>query len=158
MQIFTKKPKRYSGMSIYTSDNALHVEVGPNDAGDMFTLIREYDGEIQFEKLTHYSGVAFSNYASDNGMCRLAVTHPDYIPYLAYYGNTVYLQNETLEGDNHIWAVDKTIIGSQQAPFGETGPVVVKNGSTIVNLANGVTINDSFSVELGATFEIKANN
>ena len=32
------------------------------------------------------------------------------------------------------------------------------NGCTTVNLSNGVTINDSFEVELGAEFEITANN
>lgn len=164
MQIFSKKPKRYSTINVYsainvnTNNDELHVEVGPNDVGDAFTMIREFDNDIMFEKKYYYSGVVFPDYTSDNGMCRIVVTHPDYIPYLAYYGNTVYLQNEVLEGDNHILAIDKTVIGSQQNPSATVGPVVVRNGSTTVNLSSGVTINDSFEVELGAVFEIKANN
>ena len=50
------------------------------------------------------------------------------------------------------------MVGSNVTTEKEEGPVVIENGSTILESANGVTITRDFEVREGAEFEIKISN
>lgn len=50
------------------------------------------------------------------------------------------------------------MVGSNVTTEKEEGPVVIENGATILESANGVTITRDFEVREGAEFEIKISN
>lgn len=72
------------------------------------------------------------------------------------WGNTVYLQNESVNTDYEVFS-NQTFAGSNVTTDKPNGPVEVNKGNTIINGTNGVTINDSFEVKNGASFEIRTN-
>lgn len=152
MPVFIKKPKVFQNVILYNDNNneRLYIESGLD--GSRYCMMKDDETEPYYETQSYYSGVYFPY---RNGMCHLSITHSGYIPYLIHYGDIVYLQNEVLEGSNHIIATDRTIISSNACSNNNIGPIRVKNGKTTINSTNGVTINDSFSVDLGAEFDIR---
>ncbi len=92
-----------------------------------------------------------------NGEYTYCLTKKGYLPTLAYIGNTVHLQNETLLGKNNVISYH-TLIGSDVTNQTSEGTVTIENGSTVITSHNDVTITKDFEVKLGAEFEINISN
>lgn len=112
-----------------------------NDMGDSYYDIR------------NGTSASFSNLTDEYSIC---VTKKGYIPYIAKCGNTVYMQNESINRDYEVFS-NQTIAGSNVTTNVSSGPVTINKGKTTIKGINGVTINDSFEVKNGASIEIRAN-
>ena len=86
----------------------------------------------------------------------ICITKDNYIPVVYKYvkGGNLYIQNETMQGNKYVRG-DYIMVGSNVTTEKEEGPVVIENGATILESANGVTITRDFEVREGAEFEIK---
>ena len=85
---------------------------------------------------------------------RVCITKPNYIPYIAEVYQTLYIQNKQFENDTSIVAND-VIIGSDVTDATDYGPVSVESGKTTINKGNKVIIKNNFTVNKGASLEIK---
>ena len=84
--------------------------------------------------------------------CSICITKTGYVPYMSTYHDTVYVQNETLSGTNHIVARNIRI-GRDVDMSKPQGPVKIASGNTSVSGSNTL-IKNNFEVESGATFSI----
>lgn len=96
---------------------------------------------------------SFPNLTDEYTIC---VTKPGYVPYIAKCGNTVYMQNESVNRDYEVFS-NQTIAGSNVTTSKPNGPVEINKGNTIIKGSNGVTINNSFEVKNGTSLEIRTN-
>ena len=80
-----------------------------------------------------------------------------YLPYMGVFAPTVHLQNENIKWNYHVFG-NTTLIGHNVTNNREEGAFVIEKGKTTINSPQGVTINDSFEVKLGAELEININN
>lgn len=94
---------------------------------------------------------SFSNLTDEYSIC---ITKPGYVPYLAICGNTVYMQDESINTDYQVFS-NQTIAGSDVTTNKPNGPVKINKGNTIIKSTNGVTIYNSFEVKEGASLEIR---
>lgn len=95
----------------------------------------------------------FTNLTDEYSIC---ITKTGYVPYVAKCGNTVYMQNESINGNYEVFS-NQTIAGSNVTTNKPNGPVEINKGNTRIKGTNGVTINDSFEVKNGASIEIRTN-
>lgn len=148
MPIYMVTPQKFTKVSISFSNGALSINTGEsdcticvssaNDIGDSYYEVREG---------TNFS---FSNLTDDYNIC---ITKPGYIPYIARCGNTIYMQDELINTDLEVIS-NQMIIGSNITTAKPNGLVEINKGNTIIKSTNGVTINDSFEVNKGASLEI----
>ena len=90
-----------------------------------------------------------------DGVYQICITKPGYIPYIAIVGYDIALQNESVDYPIHVFANNKSFMGSNVNSDVCPGPVVVNNrGSLTVRSKKGTTLDKGFSVELGGTLDI----
>ncbi|MBQ6063611.1 MAG: hypothetical protein IJK87_08275 [Prevotella sp.] len=89
----------------------------------------------------------------------ICITKDNYIPVVYKYvkGGNLYIQNETMHGNNHIHG-GYIMVGSNVTIEKEEGPVIIEDGATTIECTNGVTITRDFEVKEDAEFEIKISN
>ena len=153
MPVYTTMPNHFfsNNVQIYVSGNQVSIFSGLSDCTYCKT-VNTIDYSDFYTK-EYYGGVTFPNRPGDQ--FNICITKPNYIPYQAICNNNVYLQSMTFYGDCHVMATNETSIGSNVTNIFPIGEVVVENGSTHINLANGVTIVCDFEVKQGAELIIE---
>lgn len=149
MPIYTKKPKRFTNVSVSFSNGSLAVNTGVSDCKICVASANDM-GDSYYDVRTGMSA-SYSNLTDEHTIC---VTKPGYVPYKAKCGNTVYIQDEVVNSDYEVFS-NQTFAGSNVTTNKPNGPVEINKGSTIINGSTGVTINDSFEVKKGASLEIR---
>lgn len=126
----------------------------------MLCLMSRYDdGNIfYYHNYAHGSPYVYDNtFHAMFGEYSFCLTKKGYLPTLAYIGNTVHLQNETLLGKNNVVSF-QTLIGSNVTNQISDGAVTIESGSTVITSHNNVIITGDFEVKPGAEFEIRISN
>lgn len=151
MPIFTSVPQAFTNVAISFTNGTLNVNTGvsnckicvssANDMGDSYYDVR------------NGTSASFSNLTDEYYIC---ITKKGYVPYLAKCGNTVYMQDESINRDYDVFSY-QTFAGSNVTTVKPNGPVEINKGKTIIRGTNGVTISNSFKVKGGASLEIKTN-
>ena len=88
-----------------------------------------------------------------NNNCDIAIIKHNYVPYVARVGTTVYLQNETILKDLHIFSTN-TYIGSDVTSTKDQGSVSIEKGKVTNKSQGAVTIKNNFEIKKGAELEI----
>ena len=109
------------------------------------------DGGVSLYQVYHdvYS-ISFSDISEP---CDICITKPGYVPYVATYQDTMYIQNETID-DNRIFIARQIIGGDSVTTSIPYGPVIIENGKVKIFGTDGVEIFNSFEVQTGAELEI----
>jgi len=151
MPIFTNVPQKFTNVSISYTNGTLTVNTGVSDC--KICVASTNDMGDSYYDIRNGTSASFSNLTDEYSIC---VTKKGYIPYIAKCGNTVYMQNESINRDYELYS-NQTIAGSNVTTNVSSGPVKINKGKTTIKGTNGVTINDSFEVKNGASIEIRAN-
>lgn len=153
MPLYTEFPNRFSSNNIQINISGNEVNVFSGVYGSTYCKTVNTIDYNDFCVTENFASAFFLNRPGDQ--FNLCITKPNYIPYQAICNNNVYLQNMTFYGDCHVMATNETSIGSNVTNIFPTGGVVVENGYTHINLANGVTIVGDFEVKQGAELIIE---
>lgn len=156
MHLYRAKPRNVDCVTkeLYHGDVIFHG----SDIYDVCVMSRHDNGASAYvilDENTHSSDRTFP--AEPNKEYLLTVTSPDCIPDRTIFGDEVKLQNESLSKGMNVLSYT-TEIGSNVALNRDAGPVVVEDGSSVINSLNGVTIYNDFEVRPGASLEIITNN
>lgn len=151
MPIYTRRPKKFTNVSISFSNGSLSINTGVDDC--KICVASANDIGASYYDVRTGNSASYSNLTDEYSIC---ITKQGYVPYIARCGNTVYLQNESVNTDYEVFS-SQTFAGSNVTIYKPNGPVEVNKGNTIINGTNGVTINDSFEVKNGASLEIRTN-
>ena len=151
MPIYTRRPKKFTNVSISFSNGSLSINTGVDDC--KICVASANDIGASYYDVRTGNSASYSNLTDEYSIC---ITKQGYVPYIARCGNTVYLQNESVNTDYEVFSC-QTFAGSNVTIYKPNGPVEVNKGNTIINGTNGVTINDSFEVKYGASLEIRTN-
>ena len=149
MPIFTNTPQKFTNVTVSYTNGTLTVNSGVDDC--KICVASAYDmGDSYYDIRTGMSA-SFSNLTNEYSIC---ITKTGYVPYLAKCGNTVYMQNESINTDYKVFS-NQTVAGSNVTASKPNGPVEINKGNTIIKSTNGVTINNNFEIKNGATLEIQ---
>lgn len=155
MPIRTSTPKTFNSVNI-TSLGEDSINVNANIDSCIICVMSANDNGLTFYDADTLKHKSYPFAADTMSIC---ITKDNYIPAIYKYvkGDNLYIQNETMQGNNHVRG-DYIMVGSNVTTEKEEGPVSIENGSTILESANGVTITRDFEVREGAEFEIKISN
>lgn len=153
MPVFLEKPQCFNNVQIYHSGDSFVVNTGGIPDCRICVMSRDDNGHSYYEV---EDSVCTKTFNINNNTYNVCITKTGYIPYIAVVGTNVYLQNEDIEYDLHVFA-DKTFIGDNVIPNSPTGNVTVSTGKTIINSDGKTSIPRGFKVEKGASFVITAH-
>ncbi len=153
MPVYTAVPqKEFENLEIYYSyEDELSINAN-NDTCNICLMSRDDMGESYY-----LYGNGEKTLADIENEISFCITAPNHIPYLGVYAPIVHLQNDSIDHDYHVIA-RKTFIGSSVTDNRDDGSFIISNGRCTINSPQGVKINDSFEVKLGAEFEIVPEN
>lgn len=151
MPIFTDTPQKFTNVTMSFANGTLTVNSGVNNCKICVASANDM-GDSYYDVRTGMSAT-FTNLTDEYSIC---ITKTGYVPYVAKCGNTVYMQNESINGNYEVFS-NQTIAGSNVTTNKPNGPVEINKGNTRIKGTNGVTINDSFEVKNGASIEIRTN-
>lgn len=151
MPIFTSVPQTFTNVTISFTNGTLNVNSGVSDCKICVSSANDM-GDSYFD-VRNGTSASYSNLTDENYIC---ITKKGYIPYFAKCGNTVYMQDESINRDYAVFS-NQIIAGSNVTTTKPNGPVEINKGKTTIKGTNGVTINNSFEVKAGASLEIKTN-
>ncbi len=142
LEIWTGQPQVFNNLTFTpTSDGQLMLNT--NMTEDVLVHVVSEYGEKFWTVPISSSGIL----PSYGNVCYYAINRHNYIPYILrvdFTSNTI--QNMTFTDNNLYMAT----------PISICSPTIVKEGSSLqLNMNNGVTINDGFSVEKGGQLLIK---
>ena len=142
LEIWTGQPQVFNNLTFTpTSDGQLMLNT--NMTEDVLVHVVSEYGEKFWTVPISSSGIL----PSYGNVCYYAINRHNYIPYILrvdFTSNTI--QNMTFTDNNLYMAT----------PISICSPTIVKEGSSLqLNVNNGVTINDGFSVEKGGQLLIK---
>lgn len=149
MPLFYSEPIKFENVAISIQNDTLLVNTGVNDC-KICVKGNEEDHNYYYDVEENINSFSFSGIGERGTVC---ITKPGYIPYIASYGQTVYIQNETESHDIHIIA-NEVNIGRDVTNTKTHGPVVIESGKTNIK-SNQVIIKNNFEVKKGASFEIQ---
>ena len=151
MPIFIDTPQKFTNVTVSFANGTLTVISGVSDC--KICVASADDMGDSYYAVRNGMSATFTNLTDEYSIC---ITKTGYVPYVAKCGNTVYMQNESINGDYEVFS-NQTIAGSNVTTNKPSGPVEINKGNTIIKSTNGVTINDSFEVKNGASIEIRTN-
>lgn len=151
MPIFISAPQTFNSVNISFANGTLNVNTGVSNCKICVSSTNDM-GNNYFD-VRNGTSASFSNLTDEYYIC---ITKKGYVPYLAKCGNTVYMQNESVNRDFDIYS-NQTIAGSNVTTINPIGPVIINKGKTIIKGSNGITINNDFEVKGGASLEIITN-
>lgn len=151
MPIFTRTPQKFANVSISFSNGFLTIDTGVSDCKICVASSNDL-GDSYYDVRTGMNA-SYTNLTNEYSIC---ITKPGFVPYIAKCGNTVYMQNESVNRDYEVFS-NQTIAGSNVTISIPNGPVEINKGNTIIKGTNGVTVNDSFEVKKGASLEMRTN-
>ena len=147
MKIITETPTTFSNVSIIREPDYISVQTGEGPARITFYDLRN-DSVVSFVG----SSAGFQGISDAVSVC---VSAHNKIPFIDER-SLIYLQNETLAGNNEIEA-DVVIAGEHVTDKKDYGIVHVVSGKTTIQ-AETVELHGGTSVDLGAEIEIETNN
>ena len=151
--IYTENPSSFNNMLLSLDGNRLTITPGVERFNTC--IMSRFDGGESYY-LSQMGYPSSISYHYPQTECTVCISHSNYIPFRTIFGQTVFLQNESLE--NNMNVVSKyTVIGRNVDAARDEGPVKVENGKTVILSKNGVTIENCFEVLPGASFEIRTN-
>lgn len=150
MPIYLECPQTFDNVLVTMKDDTLHINTGITGCN---ICVSSADGSQNTFILKE--NVQTTDITNISEECNLCISKIGYIPYIVKVGDTVYIQNEKLSGNN-TYHTNKVYIGSDVTNTKEKGNVVIDNGKTIVQSENGVTITKNFTIKEDAIFEIKS--
>lgn len=153
LNIYTEKPQTINNFQIAHSYNILSLLFGYNNT--KVAVMSRFDKGNTFYDV--WDSYGLKNYLLDTNEYMVTITRANCIPYRTIFGNTVYLQNESLANDLNVEA-EQAIIGSNVVSDRSQGPVVVENGSSTIATRSGTKIYNDFEVKQGASLIICTNN
>lgn len=149
MPIYTSAPQHFDNVEIEIANG--EVRATSNIPGCRFCFTDRNDNS--FYIVCDSSSTA--SIQNMDGVYQICITKPGYIPYIAIVGYDIALQNESVDYPIHVFANNKSFMGSNVNSDVCPGPVVVNNrGSLTVRSKKGTTLDKGFSVELGGTLDI----
>lgn len=152
MPIFMSRPQHFDNAVIEFINNDIDMEVYAHEPGAKVCIMSKDDmGEGFYSCEEDYNGIDGLDYE-----CTVCITKPNFIPYIASFGDNTYMQNETIKFDQDVFS-NKTFIGHDVTSTKPQGPVTLERGKLTIN-STQVTIKNSFEVKKGAEFEINVNN
>lgn len=151
MPIFTSVPQTFTNVTISFTNGTLNVNSGVSDCKICVSSANDM-GDSYFD-VRNGTSASYSNLTDEYYIC---ITKKGYIPYFAKCGNTVYMQDESINRDYAVFS-NQTIAGSNVTTTKPNGPVEINKGKTTIKGTNGVIISNSFEVKAGASLEIKTN-
>jgi hypothetical protein len=152
MPVYDTIPQRFNYLSMSHFNNHFSFSFGYNSY-QVCAMSRHDNGSSYYETRSGYGVMTFSPSTDESLVC---LTSQNHIPYRTIFGSSVKLQNETLSDCLNVTA-ETTIIGSNVDSNREQGPVIVKNGDSVISSRYGTTVYNDFEVKLGASLEINTN-
>lgn len=152
MPVFIDSPKRFENLNISLSNGSLIVNTGEQNCTICVSDTSNF--ETGYYEVRNGTTATFSNI--ENGYC-ICITKAGYIPFVAFFRNTEYLQNETITGDFNIVA-GNVYAGSDVTTTKPQGPILIQSGNVEIHGTNGVTIKNDFEVMEGTTLKIATGN
>ena len=149
MPVFVSRPQRFSCVSYTLQNDSLVVSTGTDSC--RVCVMSTSDGGASYYQVQNL--VSTAQFEQPTMDCSICVTRPGYVPYIMEYKDTIYIQNESLNGNN-IFSARNVVIGRDVTTTNPQGPVEIESGSTIIKAKN-VTIKNSFEVTLGAELKIE---
>ena len=149
MPVYISPPLFLENVNISYNHGDLSMSTNVNDCKICITSLYDY-GENYFFVVDSVN--TYSDQLSA-GAYRICVTKAGYIPYIAYVGDNLYIQNENFIMDTSIQG-DNVYAGSNVTALKENGSVIVSSGRTIIKGTNKTTIKGVFKVDRGASFEV----
>lgn len=151
MPIYTETPQLFTNVNITFSNETVNVTTGVSDCRICVSSASDY-GNSYYELSDSTNSATFSGVNDD---CFVCITKTGYIPYLARVGTSVFLQNETIKSDLHVFSTT-TDAGRNVTSLKPQGPVSIEKGKLSVRSQGNVTLKNDFEVKLGAELEIFA--
>ena len=156
LELWTDVPQKFSGVTFdFSSSGYVHINVGNNIGPEGYRACAvSNNGDLLYVGDGLYDEEIDIPFTGDR--CYFVISQHNYIPYVFYYDSSSnYVQNRTFDYDAHFFGSPLSI-GYDVTESSSYGSVSVKNGANVVvERGNGVAIKNYFSVEKGATFEIK---
>jgi hypothetical protein len=149
MPLFFSEPKKFNNVILSMQNDSLFVNTGVDGCRICIKGNEEAHNDY-YEIVKDVHQYSFSGIGESGTLC---ITKPDYIPYIALYGQTVYIQNETENHDIHVIS-NEVNIGSDVTNTKPHGPVIVEEGKTKIT-SNQIFIKNNFEVKKGASLEIQ---
>lgn len=150
MPAYHESPHVFSNISLRFINDSLYI-MGDSLASTCLSSKYDYGNSYYYYDDGHNPLRYFSNLTNEYHLC---FTRAGYIPSYAMIGNTVHVQNESIEGDFHVVA-NKVEMGRDVNESQEYGDVVICNGITKINSNSSILIKNGFEVRKGATLELK---
>ena len=149
MPIYTCTPQKFTNVGVVFTNGSLTVTTGVSDCNICVSSVAD-NGISYYERSGSTNSAYFSGITDD---CYLCITKTGYVPYIARVGSSVYLQNETIANDLHIFSTT-TYAGHDVTISKPQGPVVIETGKVSIKSQGTVTLKNSFEVKTGAELEI----
>ena len=151
LELWTNTPQKIQGVELH-EDNTIRIQI-PNLSNYTVSVVTESNELIDIR-------------STSNGICTLpsiptnvyyVINCHNYIPYIIKYDVTTNnIQNETLEYDAYYYRGTPLAIGYDVDPSQTYGNVNVKGKCHLnLNLGQGVTIKNGFSMEKGSVLSIE---
>jgi hypothetical protein len=148
MPVFVSRPQRFSGVSYTLQNDSLVISTGTDSC--RICVMSTSDGGASYYQVHNLVSTAWFEQPTMD--CSICVTKPGYVPYIMEYKDTIYIQNESLNGNN-TFSARNVFIGRDVTTTKPQGPVEIESGNTIIKAKN-VTIKNNFEVTLGAELNI----
>jgi len=150
MSVFISQPLKFWNVNITYNHGNVYIGTGINDCKICITSLYDY-GTSLFQTVEGVNGCTFNLPA---GVYRICITKSGYIPYIAYVGDNIYIQNENFTKNTQIHG-ENIYIGSHVTTIKEQGPVLVLDGETDIKCSNKTTIKNYFKVKKGASLKVQ---
>ncbi len=156
MPVYLSRPLNFNNLYIKYDDTGLLIFNTGVDSCDICIMSLDDFGESYYKLYQNRRSLTLTGIPNN---CSLCITKPGYVPYVInlvdnlLVTNPLYIQNETLQGENS-YITGSAFIGRNVINSRPEGAVVIPNGKTTITATDGVVIKNDFKVERGAEFKI----
>lgn len=146
MPLYTAMPQKFRNVDINIIGSSVNVNTGVDGCNICFASI---DGTY-YKRFNDVNQISVSDITSP---CHLCITKSGYKPFLAIIGDTINIQNRTINQDE-LFISNKTFIGNDVTTDIPIGPVVIDGGNVGITGNKEVFIKNGTEVKIGSTLEI----
>ncbi len=148
MPIYTSAPRHFDNVTLSFRNDSLIVNTGIDTC--RVCMMSLFDNGATYYDVQDVVSQAHFSPPADS--CSICITKTGYVPYIRTYYDTIYVQNETFDGENKVFAKN-IIIGKDVTSTKPEGPVVVSSGTTSFT-GNNIVIRNNFEVTSGASLRV----
>ena len=150
MPVYLSTPMGFDNANISYSNNVISVTTGIPDCC-ICVMSRNDNGESYYNVVDSTQSESF---ILPSGSYNICITKTGYAPYTAIVGDSVYIQNETINSSTIIIA-NHTFIGEDVLTNMPHGPVIITDRSSLKQFNGDVSIPKGFEVKKGAELIIE---